>query len=269
MSTRSRAVSCREPSSGECLMSDPPVDSNEPPGAETRGSAQPEPEYDGGDAYRGTTLYEPLQPPRMPTSLNYSVDDNQVSALSDSISEWIAPAPRTGESPDAKIIAAPDLDAFYRANSDRMCRKLAVVFRGDVSYAEDIVQEAFVVAYRHWPRISTTHNPYGYVAKIAWRLAMKWMVSQRQLCQTCADLAVVESQADSITASDIRIDLARALDRLPEQLRIVAGLSLLGYTPKDIAGILDIPTATSRTRLKRARDRLIKLVEVSEEGPQT
>jgi RNA polymerase sigma-70 factor (ECF subfamily) len=197
------------------------------------------------------------------------VDDDQVSALSDGIPEWIVLELGTAESADAQIVAAPDLDAFYEANFDRISRKLAVVFRGDVSYAEDITQEAFVIAYRNWPRISTMANPYGYIAKIAWRLAMKWMETQRRGRQTCADLAVVTPSADSGVASDIRIDLGRALDRLPEQLRTVAGLSLLGYSPKDIAGILGIPPATARTRLKRARDRLVELMQEPEKGQET
>lgn len=251
-------------------MSDPPADTNEPPDAEqTRARAQPESEEDSGEAYRrGAVLYE--LPRRSPSRLGAdSVDDDQVSALSDGIPEWIVLTPGAEKQADAEIIAAPDLDAFYKANFGRICRKLAVVFRGDVSHAEDVTQEAFVVAYRHWPRISTMANPYGYVAKIAWRLAMKWMESQRHGEQARADPATMALPGDSSAVSDIRIDLARALDRLPEQLRIVAGLSLLGYSPKDIGEILGIPSATARTRLKRARDRLIKLMEESEEGQET
>jgi len=256
------------------LMDDPPAGTNELPDDGEPEQGQPEP----GDYYeevvtRGIASFAPSESRLtwgLPEQPDMSpVDDDQMSALSDGIPEWIVLEPGAAESADAQIVAAPDLDAFYEANFDRICRKLAVVFRGDVSHAEDITQEAFAIAYRNWPRISAMVNPYGYVAKIAWRLAMKWLEAQRRGRRTRADLAVVTPSADAGGVSDIRIDLGRALDRLPEQLRTVAGLSLLGYAPKDIAGILGIPPATARTRLKRARDRLVELMQEPEEGPET
>jgi RNA polymerase sigma-70 factor, ECF subfamily len=274
MSVLSRVPRYRGSTQDGWLMDDPPAGKNELPddGAPEQGQPEPGDFYDGVET-RGVASYAPFESRLtrgLPEQPGISpVYEDQVSALSDGIPEWIALEPDEAEPADAQIVVAPDLDAFYEANFDRICRRLAVVFRGDVSHAEDITQEAFVTAYRNWPRISSMANPYGYVAKIAWRLAMKWLEAQHRERQTCADLATVTPSTDAGGVSDIRIDLGRALDRLPEQLRTVAGLSLLGYTPKDLAGILGIPPATARTRLKRARDRLVELMQEPEEGPET
>ncbi len=57
----------------------------------------------------------------------------------------------------------------------------------------------------------------------------------------------------------LREDLARALDRLSEDFRIVVLLSdVEGFSYPEIAAILDIPVGTVRSRLARARSRLQK-----------
>jgi RNA polymerase sigma-70 factor, ECF subfamily len=57
----------------------------------------------------------------------------------------------------------------------------------------------------------------------------------------------------------LREDLARALDGLTEDYRIVVLLSdVEGFTYPEIAAILDIPVGTVRSRLARARSRLQK-----------
>ncbi|MFE7775832.1 RNA polymerase sigma factor [Streptomyces sp. NPDC057445] len=165
------------------------------------------------------------------------------------------------------------LDAFYAAHFDRMCRKLAVAaFRGDLTQAEDITQAAFVVAYRNWSSIAKKENPYGYVAKIAWNLAMKWHDAQKKERRSVALLAANPRSAAGVTdhspLMDLEVDVARALSELPEHERIVAGLSLLlGYSPKEIASQLGEKPATVRCRLKRARERLKALLTDSEGGP--
>ena len=52
----------------------------------------------------------------------------------------------------------------------------------------------------------------------------------------------------------LRADLERVLDALPEAFRIVVILSdLEGFNYQEIAGMLDVPVGTVRSRLSRAR----------------
>ena len=73
----------------------------------------------------------------------------------------------------------------------------------------------------------------------------------RQPVLSLADLPEME------TASDSAAELWDAVARLPEKLRVPIHLYYAeGYSTEEIAGLLDIPAATVRTRLRRARKRL-------------
>ena len=51
--------------------------------------------------------------------------------------------------------------------------------------------------------------------------------------------------------------LARALDELPDRLRLVILLTAIeGYSVDDAAGLLDVPAGTVKSRLFAARKRL-------------
>ena len=64
-----------------------------------------------------------------------------------------------------------------------------------------------------------------------------------------ADLPETAAEADSGAA-----ELWDAVARLPEKLRVPIHLYYAeGYSTEEIAGLLDIPAATVRTRLRRAR----------------
>ena len=72
-----------------------------------------------------------------------------------------------------------------------------------------------------------------------------------------ADLPEMEAAANSGAA-----ELWDAVARLPEKLRIPIHLYYAeGYSTEEIAGLLDIPAATVRTRLRRARNRLRDTLE--------
>ncbi|HJB12681.1 MAG TPA: RNA polymerase sigma factor [Candidatus Oscillibacter excrementigallinarum] len=71
-----------------------------------------------------------------------------------------------------------------------------------------------------------------------------------------ADLPEMEAETDSGAA-----ELWDAVARLPEKLRIPIHLYYAeGYSTEEIAGLLDVPAATVRTRLRRARNKLHDLL---------
>lgn len=71
-----------------------------------------------------------------------------------------------------------------------------------------------------------------------------------------ADLPETAAEADSGAA-----ELWDAVAHLPEKLRVPIHLYYAeGYSTEEIAGLLDIPAATVRTRLRRARNKLHDLL---------
>ena len=196
-------------------------------------------------------------------------DEDHLLFTTHGLPEWIEAVPCDTDGGPAEAADVTGLDEFFHANQARISRKLAVLFAGDLNHAEDVVQEAFIIAYRHWPRISQMANPYGYVACIAWNLGLRWLRKQRRERETCAQQVGAADTGNLAPGAELRLDLRRALDLLPEQQQVVMGLSLLGYRNDEIGEIIGVPSGTARTRLHRARKSLKRLLDApgdEEEG---
>ena len=204
-------------------------------------------------------------PPRLDVELRDepgvpTIDEDQLLFATRGVPEWVEAVPSAEASDATALVDAPGLDAFFIANHRKISRKLAVLFSGDISHAEDVTQEAFILAYRSWPRISQMTNPYGYVAIVAWRLGLRWLRRQRREREKCAQQIASAYTADMAPEAGLRLDLRRALDLLPEQQQMLVGLSLLGYGNREIGEILGIPPGTVGSRLHRARKNLGRLL---------
>jgi RNA polymerase sigma-70 factor, ECF subfamily len=119
--------------------------------------------------------------------------------------------------------------------------------------AEDAVQDVFLKLYRSrsWEAIE---NENGFLARAAWRVA----IDRRRGARTqepVAEMAAGGASPEQAAIAADRVALVhRLMDALPEELRLPLALSgLEEMTSQQIAGILEIPEATVRTRLMRAR----------------
>jgi RNA polymerase sigma-70 factor (ECF subfamily) len=122
--------------------------------------------------------------------------------------------------------------------------------------AEDVAQETFLKVYRgrRWEGIE---NEQAFLAKAAWRLAV-----DRRKRPAGAEL-IVEAAApgrnpeEAAIAADRSALVARLIDALPEELRQPLALSTVDeMTSVEIAAVMEIPEATVRGRLMRARQML-------------
>ena len=81
------------------------------------------------------------------------------------------------------------------------------------------------------------------------------------LCVAIGNLALADLPETAAEADSGAAELWDAVARLPEKLRVPIHLYYAeGYSTEEIAGLLDIPAATVRTRLRRARKRLKDLL---------
>lgn len=142
-------------------------------------------------------------------------------------------------------------------------------FCGDFGLAEDAVQEAFIIASRHWARDGLPPNPGGWIATTAKRQLIDRLRSERSREEREKVVAIEAVRSDLVDHDDDRLRLvftcchpALALDvQVALTLRTVSGLA----TDRIAAAFL-VPEATMAKRLTRGR-RKIKVAGIPYEVP--
>jgi RNA polymerase sigma-70 factor, ECF subfamily len=129
--------------------------------------------------------------------------------------------------------------------------------------AEDVAQEALLRAYRNFERLRDRSRFRGWLVRIAFRLALDRVRSAKRREQRDTLWSQPEHQPPAVTAEDVAVSnqfqghLDRALEELPEKLRLVLLLSAMdGYTIDEIATIVGIPIGTVKSRIFIARKKL-------------
>jgi RNA polymerase sigma-70 factor (ECF subfamily) len=141
--------------------------------------------------------------------------------------------------------------------------------------AEDVVQESYLRALRHFGgfRGEGASQSRAWMLTIVRNMAYTWR--RRRLAETSAtefdetihsEAAAGEHPDSELARRDSRATLARALDRLPPDLREVIVLrEMEGLSYKEIGDVVDVPIGTVMSRLSRARKRLQEALAVSGE----
>jgi RNA polymerase sigma-70 factor (ECF subfamily) len=123
--------------------------------------------------------------------------------------------------------------------------------------AEDVAQDAFAQAYRHFARLRDRERFRAWLVRTTWRLALdrrrgdsrRVAREQHHAAPSFESLRELESQRVA--------DIWRAIDALPDKLRIVIVLaSVEGHDVSEVARLLDIPQGTVKSRLFNARKQL-------------
>lgn len=135
--------------------------------------------------------------------------------------------------------------------------------------AEDVAQEAFVKAFRSFGQLRDRERFRAWLVRMTWRLAIdRHRGNRRRVAREIIghdrsggegerDVAADSNPADMVVMRERAEHLWRAIDALPEKLRVVVVLA--GIEEHDIgkvALLLDIPAGTVKSRLFIARQRL-------------
>ncbi len=145
-------------------------------------------------------------------------------------------------------------EAFFAATWGRTVGSVFLLL-GSLSEAEDVVQEAYTRAARHWERLQDYDDPEGWVRRVAWNLALSTLRRARRRASALLGGALPEPDAHS--ASERVIDLHRALRGLPLRYRAVLTLHyLLDMSVREVADELGLPQETVKSQLARGRRRL-------------
>jgi len=124
----------------------------------------------------------------------------------------------------------------------------------DAQAAEDIAQEAFLAALGRLEGFDRRRSLAPWLHRIVFNRAIDYVRARAARREVSAE-ALPEPAAEVRRALDE--ETLAALARLgPDQRAVVVLRHLLGYTPGQIAALLDMPRGTVNSRLRRALDEL-------------
>jgi len=161
-------------------------------------------------------------------------------------------------SPDALDGAFREsFEAFYGRELHSVIG-LAYVLSGSRSAAEDLAQDAFLVAFRHWDRVASYDDPGGWVRRV---LVNRTRSGFRRRTAEIRALARLRDRVFDVP--EVPAEAAEtweAVRRLPvRQAQVIALRYYDQRSIKDIARILDRSENTVKTHLQRARHALAEL----------
>lgn len=148
---------------------------------------------------------------------------------------------------------------YYRAMYNISLRIL-----NNTAEAEDVMQDSFLNAFQKLDTFSGEVTFGAWLKKIVVNRSLDLIKSKRALISldNAQEIAEEEVAEDYLSFKEITSDkITRALFALPEGYRVVLSLYLIeGYDHDEIAQILGITTATSRTQYHRAKKKMATLL---------
>jgi RNA polymerase sigma factor (sigma-70 family) len=146
-------------------------------------------------------------------------------------------------------IALDDLLGLLIPYITAICRPIALTDTADA------VQESLLAICRGLPSLRDPQAIHGWARTLATREAVRLARLAKRVAPT--DPARIEEAEDVTTsgaATELSAEVHDVLRRLDPQHRAVLVLSEIdGLDEREVAGLLDIPTGTVKSRLHRAR----------------
>ncbi len=148
-----------------------------------------------------------------------------------------------------KSCRAEDFEVFVTRHENRLYRT-ALAIMGNISDAEDVMQEAFLRAYEKAPEFETDEHEKAWLIRVTVNLC-KGRLRSPWRKRTEALLASYPA------AEPEQYELLEQILALPPKYRAAIHLFYYeGYSVKDISGLTGQKEATVRSLLTRARHRL-------------
>jgi RNA polymerase sigma-70 factor (ECF subfamily) len=171
---------------------------------------------------------------------------------------------------------AHDFDEFYLGNF-RFVRNVVNARAQDWTLAEEVTDEAMAIAHRKWDELREHPNPVGFTVVTARRILSR---TQRQQAsknppvqplslEATPGLELKAADGDTASTAVNRIALEQALRVLTADQRECLVLhEILDHPVREVAGLLNLPESTVKTRLRAARQSLRHLLndDSGEEG---
>lgn len=171
-----------------------------------------------------------------------------------------------GTCPDPLVTTDTSFEAEFEqrlADSSALAFRVALGVLRNREDAEEVAQEAFLRAYRKFSELREREKFRGWLARISFRLALDRLRStgrrqrREQVAYEAGEARPVQTVEDVAISRDFQQRLERAVDELPEKLRVVVLLAAIqGHDMREVSLLLDLPQGTVKSRLHAARKTL-------------
>ncbi len=152
------------------------------------------------------------------------------------------------------VRAVPAFDDVYRSEFRRVAG-LAFVFCRDYNSAEDLAQDAFATAFRHWSDVSRMEHPVAWIQTVVVNKAMSRL---RRMTRETRALRLGEPAQHEEGPAEV-LAVWDAVAGLPvRQAQVVSLIYYSGLSHSEAAAIMGCKLETVRTHLKRAKAHLVK-----------
>lgn len=153
-----------------------------------------------------------------------------------------------------------DIYRLYSKAMFNICMRMT----GNHAEAEDVLQEAFINAFRKIDSFESRSSFGAWIKRIVINTTVNHMNKQKALLinleedrMQFSDLPDTDYQSIELEVDNVK----KAINKLPNGYRIVLSLYLLeGYDHKEIAEVLGISESTSKTQYIRAKKKLRELL---------
>jgi RNA polymerase sigma-70 factor (sigma-E family) len=154
--------------------------------------------------------------------------------------------------------------ALFHSHSRSLVR-LASLLVDDPETAEDLVQEAFISLYRHWPRVRDPAAAVGYLRAATLNLARTRVRRRRRERLFTPDVPPPAAPADTgALGRDVTDTVLRALALLPRRQREVVVLRYYEeLSETEIASVLGISRGSVKQHASRALATLSRRLEAT------
>ncbi len=152
-------------------------------------------------------------------------------------------------------------DAFkelFMKNVSRV-HSLCLRISSDTYLAEELTQEVFIHAWEKLRSFQFESKFSTWLHSIAVNQFLMHLRSEKRYTDKVAEFGKENNPGKIMDNNDSRIDLEKAIEKLPEQAKAVLVLhDIEGYKHNEISKMMNIQTGTSKAHLHRARKILRK-----------
>lgn len=172
---------------------------------------------------------------------------------------WASPIPQATGDVDALVVARArrgDHRAFAQIvdHNDHRLRGLAYRLLGDRDRMDDVLQEAYVKAFRSLPRFKGESTLGTWLYRVVYNACIDDLRSRKVTVSLDERIDTADDRPDPADVAIGRLDLAAALDALPpDQRAAVLLVDANGLDYAEAADVLGVATGTIGSRLNRAR----------------